>query len=279
MLDLKPATLRAWERRFGVPSPQRAANGYRLYSQSDIAILRQLVDRLDRGARIGHAVLGLNASAAAPTLELDGLRLRLAEALLRLDERQATIILREALALHPVETVLTQVIEPMLVWIGDTWRAGQISIGVEHFASGLFVRQLVALLLAAPDPWRPGRLLAACLPGEQHEIGLLELTVALRRRGWDVIYLGANLPYDDLESAVAVQRPSVVLLSATSPLDTRQLAVLSEVARRLTSPQTGVVLGGLAVRGRQADLNPTPIVDGTLSEVVSGLETILVGRS
>jgi DNA-binding transcriptional MerR regulator/methylmalonyl-CoA mutase cobalamin-binding subunit len=279
MLDLKPATLRAWERRFGVPSPRRAANGYRLYSQADIAVLRQLVARLDSGARIGPAVEGLQPGAAAPTFDLDGVRYRLSEAILRVDERHASETLREALALHPVETVLAEIMEPLLVWIGEEWQAGRISVGIEHFASALFVRQLVALYMASPDGWRRGRTLAACLPGEQHEIGLLALAVGLRRRGWDVIYFGANLPLDELERAADGLRPAVILLSATSALDHAQLAVIADVSRRLAGSEAEVVLGGLAVRGRQAELSPATVLDGGFSHVVSSLETILVRRT
>jgi len=278
MLDLKPATLRAWERRFGVPSPRRAANGYRLYSQIDVALLRQLMARLDGGARIGHAVESLKPEAA-PTLDLDGLRTRLAEAILRVDERHASAMLREALALHPVETVLAKIIEPLLVWIGEEWRAGRVSVGIEHFASALFVRQLVALYMASPDGWRPGRTLAACLPGEQHEIGLLALAVGLRRRGWDVIFFGANLPLDELERAAAGLRPAVILLSATSALDDARVAAIADVSRRLALSEAEVVLGGLAFRGRQAELSPATVLDGGFSHVVSSLETILVRRS
>jgi DNA-binding transcriptional MerR regulator/methylmalonyl-CoA mutase cobalamin-binding subunit len=280
MLDLKPGTLRAWERRFGIPRPRRAGNGYRLYSASDIAVLRQLMARLDSGARIGYAVEGLNAVAGAgPSLEMDGLRYRLAEALLGMDERRASDALREALALHPVETVLAEIVEPMQAWIGDEWEAGRVSVGVEHFASAVFVRQLVALNFAAPDTWRPGRTLAACLPGEQHEIGLLALTVGLRRRGWDVIYLGANLPLDELERSAAGLRPAVILLSATSALDDAQVSAIADVSRRLASSEAELVLGGPAVRGRQADVSPATVLDGSFSHIVSSLETILVRRT
>lgn len=279
MLDLKPATLRAWERRFGVPSPRRAANGYRLYRPADVAVLRQLMARLDGGARIGHAVESLRPGAAAPALEMDGVRFRLAEAILRVDERHASATLREALTLHPVETIMAEVIEPLLAWVGEEWRAGRISVGNEHFASALFVRQLVALYIASPDGWRPGRTLAACVPGEQHEIGLLALAVGLRRRGWDIIFFGANLPLDELERAAAGLRPAVILLSATSALDNAHVSAIADVSLRLALSEVEVVLGGSAVRGRQAELSPATVLDGSFSHVVSSLETILVRRT
>jgi DNA-binding transcriptional MerR regulator/methylmalonyl-CoA mutase cobalamin-binding subunit len=278
LLDLRPATLRAWERRFGVPQPKRAANGYRLYSQSDIDLLRQLKVRTDDGLRIGSAVESLTRPSVS-TFEMDGLRYRLGEAILGLDERRASQALREALALHPVETVLEHIVGPMLTWVGDEWQAGHLSVGVEHFASALFVRQLVALYLAAPEPWRPGRTLAACVPADQHEIGLLALTVGLRRRGWEVVYFGANLPFDELLRAAASLRPSVILLSATHTLDDDMLAAVDQVSPRLGSPGTEVLLGGLAARGRQPGLRRTTVLEGSFNLVLAELETILVRRT
>jgi len=279
LLGLRPATLRAWERRFGVPRPRRAGNGYRRYSPADIAVLRELMARRDGGDRIGNAVESLRPAAVAPSLELDGTRYRLAEAILHLDERQASGALRQVLALHPVETVLSQVVEPMLVWIGDEWQARRVSVAVEHFASALFIRQLVALYLAAPESWRSGRTLAACLPGEQHEIGLLALAVGLRRRGWDIVYLGANLPFDELELAAAGLRPAVILLSATTPLSAAQTSAVVDLSRRLTSPVMEIVLGGAAVHGRQTGLRPATVLDGDFTQVLTSLETILARRT
>src|SRR5512134_2711280 len=63
-------TFRAWERRYGVPRPQRTAGGHRLYSECDIAIIRWLRDRTDEGVNISHAVMlltnTLDAQAVTP---------------------------------------------------------------------------------------------------------------------------------------------------------------------------------------------------------------------
>jgi DNA-binding transcriptional MerR regulator/methylmalonyl-CoA mutase cobalamin-binding subunit len=277
-LDLKPATLRAWERRFGVPRPRRAANGYRLYCRADLEMLRQIKARTDGGVRIGAAVESFPGPAVEP-IDLDGLRYRLAEAILRLDERQASMALREALVLHPVETVLASIVEPLLSWIGEEWQAGHVSIGVEHFASALVVRQIVALYLAAPDPWRPGRTIAACVPGDQHEIGLLALSTGLRRRGWDVRYFGADLPFAELERAAVSLQPSVILLSATHTLDERMLGAIGELSRRLAPRAPEIVLGGRAVHSRKAEADGATLLDAGLDDVLPALETILLKKT
>jgi methanogenic corrinoid protein MtbC1 len=284
LLDLKPATLRAWERRHGLPRPRRGANGYRLYTQADLEVLRRLKARTESGTRIGLAVeegssaVGGRRSGVEP-LALDSLRERLVEAILHADVRQAAGVMREALVAHPVEEVLVSLIEPVLIWIGDEWQAGHLAVGVEHYASSFFVRQLVLLDAASPYSWRPGVALAASLPGDRHEIGLLMISVCLRRRGWDVRYFGADLPALDLERAAARLRPEAVLLSGTMTADEEMLTKIVARLRGLPAPAPHLILGGQAFRGHSANSDGVTRLDGGLHDVLSPLETTLLGRT
>jgi hypothetical protein len=98
--------------------------------------------------------------------------------------------------------------------VGIGWYEGRISVQQEHFASSQAVRQLEALLNAAPPPTKNGRLLMACAPEEQHTFSALLLTFLLRQRGWDVVYLGANVPVDRLETAIETIQPLVLIVTA-----------------------------------------------------------------
>ena len=84
--------------------------------------------------------------------------------------------------------------------IGKLWYTGKGSVQQEHFASAMAIRRLDALLAAAPTPFRKGKILSACPPGEDHIYPLLLITLFLRLRGWDVVYLGANVPTDKLDA-------------------------------------------------------------------------------
>ena len=75
-------------------------------------------------------------------------------------------------------------------------------------------RHLNALFAIAPLPTRPGRLLAACPPGEDHDLALLMLAFILRWQGWEVIFLGADVPLDRLDSTLRVISPSLVISAA-----------------------------------------------------------------
>jgi methanogenic corrinoid protein MtbC1 len=284
LLGLEPSTLRAWERRHGLPRPRRAANGYRLYSEADLELLRRLKTRTEAGVRIGIAVEegsasdGRVPSGHEPT-SVKSFRNRLLQAILQTDERPASTAMREALVLHTVEDVLASIMEPVLTRIGDEWKEGRLPIGVEHFASSFFMRHLILLYAAAPLAWRSGLALAACHPGDRHEIGLMVVAVGLRRRGWDVRYLGADLPAPEVVRAALHLRPDVVLLSCTLAANGESLAGLGAQLRLLPGPAPDLILGGQAFLGHGGPPDGATVLEGGLNDMLGSLETILLRRT
>lgn len=106
------------------------------------------------------------------------------------DETNASDIMRRAFALYSVDQVLMEVVTPALVRTGELWHKGKMPIATEHYASQFCMQHLRGMLAASASPAHPGLILAACAPGETHQIGLLILVVMLRWRGWNVKYLG-----------------------------------------------------------------------------------------
>jgi MerR family transcriptional regulator, light-induced transcriptional regulator len=255
---LSPEVLRAWERRYGLPNPERSPGGHRLYSQRDIALLKWLVARQTEGLSISRAVglwKSLEAGGQDPLKTEPGLwteemggpaldeqRRRWVNACLNFDELGANTALTQALATASPETACLEVLQKGLHEIGEMWYTGKASVQQEHFASTLAMRRLHALLAAAPLPNRHGRILAACPPGEEHEFGLLLSTFLLRWRGWGVIYLGANVPLERLEEAVRSTSPMLVLsLAQTLPA----AASLRDMAALFTEAKIPLAYGGL----------------------------------
>lgn len=232
---LKADTLRAWERRYGLPVPNRSQGGHRLYSRRDIEILKWLVNRVAEGLSISRAVKlwrKLESEGADPIA--DSLSLRLGqvrtyvdsgsnleelqeawmEACLRFDERAAEIAINQAFALFPLETVTHRILQKTLTEVGEKWFSGEVSVQQEHFTSQLTIRRLNTLIAAAPAPNRLERVIVACPPFEQHTIPLLMITLGLRRAGFQVYYFGANTPVDQLDGAIEKIQPNLVLSTA-----------------------------------------------------------------
>jgi methanogenic corrinoid protein MtbC1 len=244
-------TLRAWERRYGVPKPGRGPGGHRMYNEGDVQTLLWLQKQLASGVPIGHAIAGMRAhQPEGPSQQPDSLVAEILAATQALDERRLDKVLSDALAIHTVERVCLQVIVPALTAIGEGWARGEISVTAEHFASSQIQAQLYALLRTLPAPPHRPLLYVATPETELHAMSALMLTVLLRRAGWRALYFGANLPVNDLVRILPELRPDYLILSVTMPESLDQVVdVLDLVKDQAGLPE--VVMGGQALHGRE----------------------------
>lgn len=248
---IAPATLRAWERRYRLVDPERTAKGYRLYTETDVARLRRVKELVDEGLKIGEAVevvrrtipalLPPDADAEGP---LEGLRTELRNALLALD-RPAALRTYDRLAhVSPVRRV-DEVLLPLMAELGELWAAQHASIAQEHFASA-FVRERMVLMREQVEAEGGGGPLAVCagVPGDRHEFGLMATTLHLLARGWRVVYLGLEMPLDDLAWVLRDRRPALFCTSVVTPLDPSAFAELAHRLRDAAPPETEIAIGG-----------------------------------
>ena len=260
---LKADTLRAWERRYGLPRPARSLGGHRLYSQRDIETLKWFVARQGQGLSISRAVAlwrQLENEGQDPLLEpayalvdtrmspigaraetLDELRQAWLASCLAFDEAEAEQVLASAFALYPVETVCFEILLHSLATAGDKWYRGHITVQQEHFVSELSVRRVEAVLSATPPPTRAGRIIVGCAPEDSHTFVPLLLTLLLRQRGWEVIYFGARVPADRLAETVAEVKPHLAILTAQQ---LGSAATLTDVADALQVTRVPLAYGG-----------------------------------
>jgi methanogenic corrinoid protein MtbC1 len=174
--------------------------------------------------------------------------------MLAVDEPRASEALTEALGLYSLEQVCLQILEPVLVDIGELWLQGEASVAVEHFASA-FVRTRLSNLFHASHNNAYGPLvLVACAPEELHELGAMFLAVFLRRAGFKVVYLGQNVPMDSLQGMVESLQPDVLCVSATRPETAANLYPLSDFLSALE--KEGARPPILAYGGRVFNLYP-----------------------
>ena len=256
-------TLRAWERRYGMPMPERTPGGHRLYSQRDIETIKWLMARQAEGLSISRAVdlwneqtasgsdpladsASRTSTTASPTLapadtSLDALRAEWIASCLKFNETAAEQTLNQAFSMFPVEAVCTNILQRALSEIGQLWFENRASVQQEHFASALAMRRLDALLAASPAPSRKQTVIIGCPADEWHAFTPLLLALLLRRRGLNVIYLGANVPNVQFaETATAVRADLVILVAQTLVT----AASLQRVAQSLTSQDLPTAFGG-----------------------------------
>lgn len=112
-----------------------------------------------------------------------------------------------------------RIIQPALYEVGHLWQSRRISVSQEHIASAISQNVLVGAYLKAE--FRPplGRTaMLACVQGNHHGLGLRMVSDALETQGWDVVFLGADVPLRDLVAEVDARRPDLLALSASLPL-------------------------------------------------------------
>lgn len=171
------------------------------------------------------------------------------EALLTGDERAAELTAREAMEAGLQESAISEeIIAPALHTVGEMWAGGLISVADEHLATEISLRVLALqreVFRRASD--RSGQsVFLAGLEGERHVVGLQMAANLLRHSGFDVRFLGADVPVQSLAQVVSRRRPHVVALTVTMR-DAALLVelALDEIAR--AAPGTGVLLGGTGV--------------------------------
>jgi DNA-binding transcriptional MerR regulator len=245
--------LRAWERRYGLLQPTRSGGGLRLYSPDDLARVQAMQHHLADGFAAAEAA----ALAAQTTAGRDGeiatpaAKDELAAALASFDDGDAHAAFDALLARLSIDTLLRDVIVPYLHELGERWEQNDISIAQEHFASTLLRGRLLGLARGWGRGIGPVAVLA-CAPGEQHDLGLIAFGLALRARGWRIVYLGTDTPIASLADTARSCTPAAVIVSAVDPrVFRRHAAELRQLAR-----ETRLCLGGAgAARARlDADL-------------------------
>ncbi len=219
---VSPEALRAWERRYGLLRPSRTTGGFRLYGAEDLTRIREMRQLLAEGLSTSEAAAQVLrgsgpsplAATERPSLLIER-RAELREAILAFDEAGAQASLDHLLSEFQVELVIAEVLVPELRHIGELWSSGEISVADEHFASNLIRGRLGGMTRGWDEGTGP-RAILACPPGELHDLPLMMFGIALRRRGWRVIYLGAETPVESLADAARSIAPDAVVLAATN---------------------------------------------------------------
>lgn len=256
VVGIAPATLRAWERRYGVVTPHRTESGYRLYDDGDLSVLSTMNSLVQQGwspREAAEKVLGTHAKGAGepvmadalagdapPDDSIDGLDDLIAAAA-RLDGAAVARIFDERLAIGGFEQVVDGWVMPALSAVGHAWADGRIDVAGEHLVAGALSRRLSAAYEAAGNTQSGHRVVIGLPPGARHDLGLLSFAVAARRHGLRTIYLGADLPVQAWVGAV--EPGDLAVIAAPRRADLTALAAVVQALHR-AHPEVTIGVGG-----------------------------------
>jgi DNA-binding transcriptional MerR regulator len=258
LAGLSTHAIRVWERRYGAAAPDRTAGGARLYSDEDVQRFKLIKQLLEQGyssraiASLDLAQLsalavpqaGATAEVRAPDHQ-DRAKLAISallDAVASMDmEAAERVLARTSNDFSPPELVLG-VLAPALEEIGQRWANGSLCTASEHAASALFRTRLGALLVAQPVGKGPA-VICTTPSGEQHELGALLVAVLIAMRGRRVLFLGADLPADQIAEAVRLSKATSVALSLVSLPREEAERELARI-RKLLPSRVELVVGG-----------------------------------
>jgi DNA-binding transcriptional MerR regulator/methylmalonyl-CoA mutase cobalamin-binding subunit len=258
-VGISGSLIRSWERRHGAIQPARSSGGTRRFTSADVERLRLLKALVDHGYRIGK-IAGLSSAELGTELEnqdtprhpaLDSLL----QMVIQMNAEELDRSLRFQLsALGPI-AFAEEIGLPLLEEVGSRWRAGDLNTATEHLLSNS-LRTLMGLRLspttyAAPRP----TMVFATPSGERHEFGLLFAALVATSAGARVVYLGSDMPNDDLVASVATARAQALAISLVTLSHERCDAIVRDLRTNLPAG-IPLIVGG----PRSAQIPALPLV-------------------
>lgn len=286
---LSQDVLRVWERRYGVVTPFRDPAGLRLYTDQELHRL-VLVRTAMRGGRsisrvaklstnalellIGEDDIAKKARVPVPSSAYDpedvvGASLSLAR---MLDASALDEALRRAAVVMGMPAFLETVAAPLLRRVGDEWHAGRLSPAHEHLVTSSLHDIVMAMMRAFTNRAGAPTVLVATVAGERHVIGASLVGAAAALEGWNVLYLGGNLPVSELAASAIAANARLVAVSIVYVEDSeRVIREMRELRERIPGAIT-LLAGGAGAAMLSRELSAIGVrVEATVSGLLAEL--------
>lgn len=250
-LGVAPATLRTWDRRYGLGPSEHTTGEHRRYNTTDLArltLMRKLVISGVSPADAAERALEYSGEPENLTQTLSReitVREELVETLIRAarayDRSFIEELLRVEVSSRGVTNTWHEVLVPLLIMLGDEWADQGTGIETEHLVSEIIKRLLNDSQVEIKNPLNERPVLLACLGEEMHSLPLYALAAALSERNIQTQFLGARTPIEAISAVVKKSAPPAVFLWAQLNKN-GDSDLLSEIPAIRPAPR--VVIGG-----------------------------------
>lgn len=246
-------TIRAWELRYNFLNPERTDTKRRLYSEDEIEKLSLLGEATRSGYKIGNIYnltnddlkrllsgQSINETNSSKDVIFDFPSA--VNAIISFDYSGFKIILDEALINNSKPVFIKYILLPLIDNIGDLWKKGNLRIAHEHFASSVITSVLIKLKDSETTDLNANKIVVCTPSGQRHELGALLASVIIASLGWNVIYLGVDLPAEEIAFVVRGTNAKAVAMSIVFPVNELQIKTeLSKLDEYL--PDTSIFVG------------------------------------
>jgi MerR family transcriptional regulator, light-induced transcriptional regulator len=221
---IKAHTIRIWEQRYSFLKPERTGTNIRFYSNNELKTVLNIALLNKYGYKISHIDKMNEAEIRDKLLSLNQVQAQqerivneLIESMVDLDIDKFEIILDNYIIARGIERSISQIIFPFLEKIGILWLTSHINPAQEHLVSNIIRQKLIVGIESVVSSIDLKKTILLFLPeGEYHELGLLFLYYILKSRGAKVLYLGANVPMDDVEYVAKLKNPDYLFSHLTT---------------------------------------------------------------
>ena len=264
---IKAHTIRIWEKRYSLITPQRTDTNIRFYSDEDlkkiinVSVLNSNGYKISKIAEmsdeeISQKVLGLSDQQSDHSLHINQLVL----SMVQLDEKKFETALSGFFLRYNFEQTMTEIVYPFLRKTGVLWQTHNISPAQEHFISNLIRQKIIVGIDSLPLQSENSKSAILFLPeSELHEIGLLFSHYLMRKAGFRTIYLGQAVPHRDLLSVFREYQPDILVASLTTALPKSAVTqYLHQLARDF--PCRHILVSGLQIEKIEDQDVPAPVI-------------------
>ncbi len=273
---IKAHTLRIWEQRYSIISPKRTDTNIRTYDDQDLKLVLNISLLKDHGYKISEISKLAVEDMFQEVIRISDRQLNypdqihaLTISMIDLDEERFEKIISTNILQFGFENTMIHIIYPFLSRLGTLWITGSVGPAQEHFISNLIRQKLIVAIDGQVNKQRPnGKKYLLFLPeGESHEIGLLFANYIIRARYNKVIYLGQNLPFNELIFAYNVHRPDYIFTAITSTPSNHEVQPFVD---RLIStfPDAHLLLTGYQIVGQDIDVPENGTVINQIEDLI-----------
>jgi MerR family transcriptional regulator, light-induced transcriptional regulator len=221
---IKAHTIRIWEQRYSFLKPERTGTNIRYYSNTELKTVLNIALLNKYGYKISHIDKMTEGEIKEKLLSLNQLQAQqerivndLIQHMVDMDIDKFEAVLDNYIMARGIERSITQIIFPFLEKIGILWLTSHINPAQEHLVSNLIRQKLIVGIEGVSTSLKVDKTVLLFLPeGEYHEMGLLYMNYILKSRGISTVYLGANIPLDDVEYVVRYKKPNYLYAHLTT---------------------------------------------------------------
>jgi len=221
---IKAHTIRIWEQRYSFLKPERTGTNIRYYSNNELKTVLNIALLNKYGYKISHIDKMTEAEIKEKLLSLSQLQAQqerivndLIQYMIDMDMDKFEDVLDNYIMARGIERSITQIIFPFLEKIGILWLTSHINPAQEHLVSNVIRQKLIVGIESVSTSLRVNKTVLLFLPeGEYHEMGLLFMNYIFKSRGVATVYLGANIPLDDVEYVLRYKKPDYLYAHLTT---------------------------------------------------------------